>query len=91
MQGRVSRTIGQYINLLIDEYGLRTLPKPKPVIGLEDLCLLLYTHWVLDDATYSDDRQRGQVATGIVMAVFFGCRLCSLFDTRVGMGRISFA
>ncbi len=73
----------QYINVLIDEYGLRTLPKTKPVIGLDDLYLLLYTHWVLDDATYSDERQRVEVATGILMAVFFGCRPCSLFDTRV--------
>lgn len=71
------------MNLLIDEYGLRTLPKKKLVISLDDLYLLLYTHWVLDDATYTDERQRVQVATGILAAVFFGCRPCSLFDTRV--------
>ena len=71
------------MNLLIDEYGLRTLPKKKPVISLDDLYLLLYTHWALDDATYTDERQRVQVATGILAAVFFGCRPCSLFDTRV--------
>lgn len=57
--------------------------KKKPVISLDDLYLLLYTHWVLDDATYTDERQRVQVATGILAAVFFGCRPCSLFDTRV--------
>ncbi len=73
----------QYINLLIKLYGLRTLPKKKPVIGLDDLYLLLYTHWVLDDATYTEERQRVQVATGILAAVFLGCRPCSLFDTRV--------
>lgn len=73
----------QYINVLIGQYSLRVLPKKKPVIGLDDLYLLLYTHWVLDDATYSDERQRLQVATGILAAVFFGCRPCSLFDTRV--------
>ena len=73
----------QYINLLIDEYGLCTIPKKKPVIGLDDLYLLLYTHWVLDDSTFKDERQRVQVATGLLTAAFFGCRPCSLFDTRV--------
>lgn len=73
----------QYINLLIDEYRLRTTPKKKPVIGLDDLYLLLYTHWVLDDSTFKDERQRVQVATGLLTATFFGCRPCSLFDTRV--------
>jgi len=73
----------QYIDLLIDEYSLRVLPKKKPVIGLDDLYLLLYTHWVLDDSTFKDERQRVQVATGLLTAAFFGCRPCSLFDTRV--------
>ncbi len=73
----------QYIDLLIREYSLRVLPKKKPVIGLDDLYLLLYTHWVLDDSTFKDERQRVQVATGLLTAAFFGCRPCSLFDTRV--------
>jgi len=59
------------------------VPKKKPVIDLDDLYHLLYTHWVLDDRTYNDERQRVQVATGLLAAVFFGCRPCSLFDTRV--------
>ncbi|KAL8989941.1 MAG: hypothetical protein Q9177_001280 [Variospora cf. flavescens] len=80
---RERRDIRNYINLLIKQYSLRTLPKKKPVIGLDDLYLLLYTHWALDDATFTDERQRVQVATGILAAVFFGCRPCSLFDTRV--------
>ena len=46
----------QYLNLLIDEYSLRTVPKKKPVIDLDDLYLLLYTHWVLDNRTYADKR-----------------------------------
>jgi len=52
----------QYINVLIDEYRLCTTPKKKPVIGLDDLYLLLYTHWVLDDSTFKDERQRVPVA-----------------------------
>ncbi|MCJ1422042.1 hypothetical protein MMC32_008411 [Xylographa parallela] len=80
---REKRDVHNYLNLLIDEYHLRTVPKKKPVIGLDDLYLLLYTHWVLDDRTYDDEHQRVQVATGLLAAVFFGCRPCSLFDTRV--------
>lgn len=57
------------------------------MIGLDDLYLLLYTHWVLDDRTYSDERQRVQVAAGLLAAVFFGCRPCSLFDTRVKLDK----
>ena len=73
----------QYINLLIDQYGLRTIPKKKPVIGLNDLYLLLYTHWVLDDSTFKDERQRVQVATSLLTAAFLSCRPCSLFNTQV--------
>lgn len=67
----------------MDNYKLRKLPKKKPVICLDNLYLLRYTHWVLDDSIYSDEHQQIQVATGLLMAVFFGCRLCLLFDTRV--------
>ena len=73
----------QYIDLLIDEYSLRVLPKKKPIIGLDDLYLLLYTHWVLDDSTFKDERQRIQVAIDLLTIAFFDCRSCSLFDTRV--------
>ena len=38
---------------------------------------------VLDDSIFPDERQRLQHSTGILMGAFFGCRLCSLFDTRV--------
>ena len=38
---------------------------------------------VLDDSVFPDERQRLQHSTGILMGAFFGCRLCSLFDTRV--------
>ncbi len=38
---------------------------------------------MLDDSTFKDERQRVQVATGLLTAAYFGCRPCSLFDTRV--------
>lgn len=55
----------------------------KPVAGRDDLYLWLYTHWVIDDSIFQDERQRVQHSAGILMGGFFGCRLCSLFDTRV--------
>lgn len=38
---------------------------------------------ILDDSVFSDERQRLQHSTSILMGAFFDCRLCSLFDTRV--------
>jgi len=55
----------------------------KPVADCDDLYLWLYTHWVIDDSVFPDERQRVQHSAGILMGGFFGCRLCSLFDTRV--------
>jgi len=73
----------QYIDLLIDEYSLRVLSKKKSIIDFDDLYLLLYTHWVFDDSTFKDERQRIQVAIDLLTIAFFDCRSCSLFDTRI--------
>ena len=53
----------QYIKLLIDEYGLRTTFKKNSVIGFDDLYLLLYTYWVLDDSSFKVERQRVQIVS----------------------------
>ena len=50
-------------------------------MGVDDLYHILFTHWVFDDATYSDERQRVQVATALLLAAYTGYRPCSLFDT----------
>ena len=39
--------------------------------------------WVLDTRFYPDERQRVQDHGGILLSTFFGCRLTSIFDTRV--------
>jgi len=57
----------QYIKCLINKYSLL---KKKPVIDLDDLYLLLCTHWVLDNSTFKDERQRVQVATGLLRSLF---------------------
>ena len=73
----------QYINMLIKQYSFRTFFKKKSMIDLDDLYFLLYTHWILNDATYTNERQRVQVVINIFVVVFFDCRSCFLFDTRV--------
>ena len=73
----------QYVKRLEVQFRLRTLPMKKPVADCDDLYLWLYTHWVIDDSVFPDERQRVQHSAGILMGGFFGCRLCSLFDTRV--------
>ena len=55
----------------------------KPVADCDDLYLWLYTHWVIDDSIFSNERQRIQHFAEILMSEFFNCRLCSLFDIRV--------
>lgn len=50
---------------------------------IDDLYLVLVTHWVWDDAVFPDERQRVQVSTALLLAAFTGCRPCSLFDTRL--------
>ena len=55
----------------------------------EDLQLVLYTHWASDDSKYADERQRVQVATGLLLAAATGCRPCSMFDTASKTADIS--
>ncbi len=50
-------------------------------MGVDDLYHILFTHWVYDSTTYRDEHQRVQVATGILLASYTGCRPVSLFDT----------
>ena len=35
-------------------------------MGVNDLYHILFTHWVYDDASYTDDRQRVEVATALL-------------------------
>ena len=67
----------------MDEYQLRRLPKKRGVSSVDDLYHILFYHWVYDTTVYRDEQQRSYVATGILMASYFGCRPVSMFDTRI--------
>lgn len=63
--------------------GVRKLPKRKPSGNKDDMYRVLCVHWELCPRTYADEKQRQIVAAGILMSYIAGCRLVSLFDTRV--------
>ena len=63
--------------------GLRRLPRAKPTSQVDDLYHILITHWVWHFVVFADEKQRLFVPTGILLASVSGCRLVSLFDTRV--------
>ena len=67
----------------MDEYQLCRLPKKRGVSSVDDLYYILFYHWVYDNTVYRDELQRCYVATGILMASYFGCRPVSMFDTRI--------
>ncbi|KAL9119296.1 MAG: hypothetical protein Q9187_004151 [Circinaria calcarea] len=73
----------QYKKVLMDEYQLRRLPKKRHVSSVDNLYHVLFYHWVYDDTVYRDERQRNYVATGYLMASYFGYRSVSIFDTRI--------
>ena len=73
----------QYKKVLVNQYQLRRLPKKRGVSSVDDLYHILFYHWVYDDTVYRDEQQRNYVATGLLMASYFGCRPVSMFDTRI--------
>jgi hypothetical protein len=63
--------------------GLRRLPRAKLTSQVDDLYHILIAHWVWHRVVFADEIQRLLLATGILLAGVSGCRLVSLFDTRV--------
>lgn len=43
---------------LKEEFGLDPTVKPKPVMGVDDLLLVLIHHWAKDQSGYPIERQR---------------------------------
>lgn len=73
----------QHLTSLQKAHSLRVHPLPKPVLDKDAVYCLLYILWVLDESIYPDERQRVQASAAMLMSTFFGCRLASIFDTRV--------
>ncbi len=78
-----SLDFAQYIKHLEIQFRLRTLLMKKLVADCNDLYLWLYTHWIINDSIFLNERQRVQHFAKILMSEFFDCRLCSLFNIKV--------
>ncbi|KAH6696594.1 hypothetical protein BKA61DRAFT_251279 [Leptodontidium sp. MPI-SDFR-AT-0119] len=56
--------------------------KSKPVLGVDDLLLLLNHHWARDTSTSPTERHRVQFALILVLIFDTGCRPAELVDAR---------
>lgn len=54
--------------------------KSKPVLGVDDLLLLLTSHWARGKFTFPTERQRVQFALILLLAAYTGCRPAELVD-----------
>jgi hypothetical protein len=54
--------------------------KPKPVLGVDDLLLLLTHHWARDTSTFPTERHRVQFALILLLLAYTGCRPAELVD-----------
>jgi hypothetical protein len=80
---KLTADVVQYKKRVIKRMGLRKRPKRKPAGKKEDIYRILLAHWVRCRKVYRDEKQRLMVPTGILLSYMTGCRLVSLFDTRV--------
>ena len=56
--------------------------KSKPVLGVDDLLLLLNCHWARDKSVYHTERQRVQYALILLLLFGTGCRPAELVDAK---------
>lgn len=54
--------------------------KAKPVLGSDDLLLLLTHHWGRDTNTFPTEEQRLALATAMLLLIYTGCRPAELVD-----------
>ncbi|KFY20821.1 hypothetical protein V491_03397 [Pseudogymnoascus sp. VKM F-3775] len=66
----------------IDTLPLDRTVKPKPVLGVDDLLLLLNCHWARDKSVYRIERQRVQFALILLLLFGTGCRPAELVDAK---------
>lgn len=63
-----------------DEFELDPLPKDKPVLGSDDVLLLLTHLWARDTCTFPTEDQRHGLATILLLSIFTGARPAELVD-----------
>jgi hypothetical protein len=63
-----------------DEFDLRREKTAKPVLGADDLILLLTHHWARDTSIFPTEDQRMALATIMLLLIYTGCRPAELVD-----------
>ncbi|KAF2181317.1 hypothetical protein K469DRAFT_729448 [Zopfia rhizophila CBS 207.26] len=77
----------KYINgTLRVEFDLDVLPKPKPVMGVDDLLLGLTHHWSRDRSIFPTEDDRLDVPTIMLFQAYTACRPAELVDGSKSRG-----
>jgi hypothetical protein len=74
--------IAQVIVELNCTFTLSKIPKPKPVLGPDDLLVLLDHHWASCNDNYATERQRIQIAFLLLLVVYTTARPAAILETR---------
>jgi hypothetical protein len=69
---------------LVDEFSLRREKTAKPVLGADDLILLLTHHWARDTSIFPTEDQRLALATIMLLLIYTGCRPAELVHAAKG-------
>lgn len=64
------------------DFKLDITVKEKPVLGVDDLLLLLNHHWARDTSTFPTERHRVQFALILLLLFAIGCRPAELVDAK---------
>jgi len=67
---------------LTTDFKLDITVKEKPVLGVDDLLLLLNYHWARDTSTFPTERHRVQFALILLLLFATGCRPAELVDAK---------
>jgi hypothetical protein len=69
---------------LVEEFNLRREKTAKPVLGADDLILLLTHHWARDTSIFPTEDQRLALATIMLLLIYTGCRPAELVHAAKG-------
>ena len=64
------------------DFELDITVKEKPVLGVDDLLLLLNYHWARNTSTFPTERHRVQFALILLLLFATGCRPAELVDAK---------
>ncbi|EDN93943.1 predicted protein [Sclerotinia sclerotiorum 1980 UF-70] len=70
--------------ILTKEFTLRGEKTAKPVLGADDLILLLTHHWARDTSIFPTGDQRLALATIMLLLIYTGCRPAESVDAAKG-------